>query len=188
MQQTVMGQTPKHAYIVGDRTDLVFVGSRGRVRVWRRASIPLCVGLVFVAVLGGLLVRYNGPITIVRSYLQDTYDNEFAHALGAVCPGKAGEGLRAYLDSRARSIEAGKQLQAQGFADAGIPPIHIDLSRVTFTVQEESWESATVRYTGVAGIRQSQRNAPTLTYTIVLHGSGQVHANGLWWCVSDPPR
>jgi hypothetical protein len=132
-------------------------------------------------------VRYNGPITIVRSYLQDTYDNDFAHALGSVCPGKAGEQLRAYLDYRAERIAADKQLQAQGFADAGIPPIHIDLSRVTFAVQEESLDSSTVSYTGVAGISQSQHNAPTLTYTIVLHGSGQVHAHSLWWCISDPP-
>lgn len=157
------------------------------MRVWRRTVIPLVIGLIVVAVLGGLLLRYNGPTSVVRSYLQDSYDNDFVHALGYVCPGKAGEKLRAYLGYQAQRVEADKQLQAQGFADASIPPIHIDLSHVTFAVQVESWDSSTVSYTGTARITQSQRNAPTQTYNIVLHGSGQVHANGLWWCVSDPP-
>jgi hypothetical protein len=154
----------------------------------RRVVIPIGVGIIFIAVLGGAFVRYNGPISVVRAYLQDTYDNEFASALNYVCPGKGGENLRAYLGYKAQRVEADKQLQAQGFADAGIPPIHIDLSRVSFAVREESWESPTVRYTGVAHITQSQRDAPTLTYTIVLQGARQVHANGLWWCVSDPPN
>jgi hypothetical protein len=158
------------------------------MRVWRHAAIRLGVGLVILGALGGLLlVHYEGPTAVMRSYLQDTYDNEFASALNYVCPGKGGANLRAYLGYKAQRVEADKQLRAQGFADAGIPPIHIDLSRVTFAVQVESWDSSTVRYTGVARITQSQRDAPTQTYTFVLQGAGQVHANGLWWCVSDPP-
>ncbi len=156
------------------------------MRVWHRAVIPLGVGLVFVAVLGGLLVRYNGPTSVVRSYLQDTYDNNFTHALGSVCPGKSGEKIRAYLEFQAQRVEADKQLQAQGFEDAGIPPIYIDLSHVTFTAQEESWKSAMVTYKGVAIITQSRHDAPPLRYSIVFRGSRPVQANGLWWCVSDP--
>ena len=151
----------------------------------RRVFIPIGVGVVFFAILGGAFLRYNEPTSVVRTYLQDTYDNEYSGALGTVCTGRAGENTRSYLEQRIQVVETGKRLQALGFKDATLPPIHIDLTHVNFTLQDESLDSSTVTYTGKATIVQEQHDAPTLTYTIALQGSRRVQASGLGWCISD---
>lgn len=129
----------------------------------RNARLPIAigVGVVVLAILIGLVVRYNGPTIVSRSFLQNLGNNNYSAALSQACSTADSTQLRQDLT-----------LAANVAQHVGVTT---DTSQLSFTLVNESSSNATVSYSGP--ITGSNGQTGSITGTVRLN------ASGLWWCV-----
>lgn len=122
------------------------------------------LAVVILAVIAGVIVRYNGPVSVARDFLRNLGATTNTAAVNQICSDN--QQLRQGLTgaSEAQSINT----------------TTIDTSKLTFTLSQESLSRAVVSYAGTATVSNSatgNSQSGTLTGTVTLESSG------IWWCV-----
>ncbi|HUX74643.1 MAG TPA: hypothetical protein VMV25_12225 [Steroidobacteraceae bacterium] len=137
----------------------------------RNPILPIAIvaGVVVLAVIIGLVVRYNGPTSVSRSFLQNIYQFNTAAALGQVCSSSDGAKLR-------------QQVSALGALDTTGQRFTVDTSQVAFTITAESLTSATVSLSGHITLKDANGTSSGPQPT---SGTLTLDASGLWWCVAS---
>lgn len=136
----------------------------------RNPILPIAIvaGVVVLALIIGLVVRYNGPTSVSRSFVQNVFDSNASAALQQVCSGTDATKLRQELAA----------LVALGATSAKVTA---NTSNLTFTITSESLSSAEVSFRGNV-------TAPSITgqtQTTPTSGTLALDASGLWWCVAS---
>ncbi len=129
----------------------------------RNARLPIAIGagVLVLAIIIGLVVRYNGPTTVSRSFLQNLGNNDYSAALGQVC---------STADST--QLRQGLTLAANVAQRVGVTT---DTSQLSFTLVNESNSNASVSFSGpITGSNGQTRS---------ISGTMRLNASGLWWCV-----
>ncbi len=135
----------------------------------RVVIIGVIAGVVLLGLIIGLIVRYNGPVSVSKDFVQNVFDLNSADALKDVC-----------TDSSASSTKLRQEMQALGALNPTGKTFSTDISGLTFTTVSESLSQATVSFTGSVV-------APGSSGAQQTHGTLTLNASGLWWCVTDTP-
>ncbi|HVB62863.1 MAG TPA: hypothetical protein VNE61_16850 [Ktedonobacteraceae bacterium] len=125
-----------------------------------RIAIITVVIVLLVAAVGFGVLRYFAPVLVVQSYMHDGLNGKVD--VNLLCPAQQAE------------AEASAKL----LASQPSPTITIDTSHLSFSVQNESLNSATVAIGGSIDAGSSATSVP-VNYQVALQ------ANGLWWCVNN---
>src|SRR5579862_1879362 len=103
----------------------------------RNPIVPIAIvaGVAFVGLIIGLVVRYNGPTTVSKSFVQNIFQFDSASAMQQVCTSSDASKLRQEVSALGVLNPTGRQVTA-------------DVSGITFTLSSESLSHAVVSYTG----------------------------------------
>lgn len=126
----------------------------------RRSPWMIFAAVLLIAAIVFGVVRYFGAQMVTQNFMNDVYSYKFSDALSLVCP-----------DQQA---QAQQELQAAGLLS--LFRVNIDTSQLSYTIQSESLNTATVSVTGTIS-----------AYGIASSNVNQVvtlQANGLGWCIN----
>jgi hypothetical protein len=126
-----------------------------------RITIIAVVIVLFVAAVGFGVLRYFAPVLVTESFVSDSFSGKLLDSVNLICP--------------AQQAQARKSAQ---LANAPAPNIKIDTSHLSFSIQKESLNSATVVIGGSI-------SAGSVTTPVPVNYQVALQANGLWWCVSN---
>ncbi len=131
----------------------------------RRPVILIVAGLIVVALAAGAYIRYNGPVTTVRSYFNDLGQGNYTAAVALVCTAQQSDANN--------GLQLLKQFQAR-----------VDFSQVAYDLQDESLSLAHVRAHGnltvsVSFLGQNVSTPTSLDTTIAVESSG------IGWCMDS---
>jgi hypothetical protein len=134
-----------------------------------RLFVFIGVGVVILAIIIGLVVRYNGPSSVSASFVHNIYQFDSAAALGNVCTSSDAAKLRQQVSSLGALNTSGQQLTA-------------DTSQLVFKITSESLSSATVTFSGNVTLSSATGSSSGPQKT---NGTLSLDASGLWWCVAS---
>jgi len=126
-------------------------------------------GVVVLALIIGLVVRYNGPTSVSHTFVQNIFDSNASAALQQVCSGADGTKLRQELSALVALGATGSRVTA-------------NTSNLTFTITSESLSSAAVSFRGNVTAQSSTTGQSQTTPT---SGTLALDSSGLWWCVAS---
>ena len=124
-----------------------------------RITIITVVIVLLVAAVGFGVLRYFAPVLVVQSYMHDGLNGKVD--VNLLCP--------------AQQAEAAASAKLLGSLPSTIT---IDTSHLSFSIQNEALNSATVAIGGSLDAGSSATSVP-VNYQVALQ------ANGLWWCIND---
>jgi len=125
-----------------------------------RIAIITVVIVLLVAAVGFGVLRYFAPVLVTQSFMSDAFNGKLSDAVNLVCPAQQ-------TQARASSRLAGSLPST----------ITIDTSHLSFSIQNEALNSATVAIGGSLDAGSSATSVP-VSYQVALQ------ANGLWWCIN----
>jgi flagellar basal body-associated protein FliL len=125
-----------------------------------RITIITVVIVLLVAAVGFGVLRYFAPMLVVQSYMHDAANNKLD--VNLICPAQ-----------QAQAAASERLLTSQP-----APTITIDTSKLSFSIQNESLNSATVAIGGSMSV-SSLATSVSVNYQVALQ------ANGLWWCINN---
>ncbi len=134
-----------------------------------RLPVFIVGGLVILAIIIGLVARYNGPTSVAASFVHSVYQFDSAGATNEVCTTPDAAKLRQSVSQLSALNPSGQQITA-------------DTSQLVFTITQESLSTATVSFSGnvtLAGGNGASSGPQRTSGTISLD------ASGLWWCVAS---
>ncbi len=122
----------------------------------------IIIAVVAVVLVGFLGARAYAPKMVAQNFTEDIYHVHFDDALQLVCPA-----------DRAKVQQSFDLLQGI----LGGLNVSIDTSKLTYTINNESLNTAHVTIGGTVTILGNETQSPVQ--------SVDLQANGLWWCVSE---
>ncbi|HYK85731.1 MAG TPA: hypothetical protein VEV19_10210 [Ktedonobacteraceae bacterium] len=125
----------------------------------KRHPLRIVFILLVLLAIGLGVFRYFGPILVTQSFLNDVYSYKTSDALNLVCP--------------AQQSQVQTELEAINFLS--LFKVNIDTSHISYNIQSESLNSATVAVSGTI-------TANSIT-SKNIHSTVALEANGLWWCI-----
>lgn len=131
--------------------------------------LSIVAGVVVLALIIGVVVRYNGPASVSHTFVQNVFDSNASAALQQVCSGADATKLRQELSALVALGASGDRVTA-------------NTSNLTFTITSESLSSAAVSFSGKVTAHSSITGR---TQTTPSSGTLALDANGLWWCVAS---
>lgn len=137
----------------------------------RSPIIPIAIvaGVVIVALIIGVVVRYNGPISVSKAFVQNLFQFDSAATLKQVCTTPDAAKLR-------------QEVSASNISSQTLPKITADISQLAFTITSESLTSAKVSFSGKVTLKSASGAS---SGSQPASGALSLDASGLWWCVSS---
>jgi len=125
--------------------------------------------VVILAIIIGLILRYNGPTSVAASFVHNVYQFDSAAATNEVCTTPDAAKLRQGISALGALNTNGQRLTA-------------DTSHLVFTITQESLSTAVVTFSGNVTLTGANgaSSGPQAT-----HGAISLDASGLWWCVAS---